>query len=379
MEGLASLVVALIGLVAIAVAIVVARSGRPHDAGAAAQLAVTQDATRASLELLQRSVADLQRATAESVNALRADVQRSLGTTEQQVLTQTGATQRSLADLSRQLGTLAEQSARIGDLAKDVGSLHDLLRAPKPRGGFGELLLERVLADCLPADAFELQYTYRDGSRVDAVVRFAGRLVPIDAKFPVESFQLVLASSSDDERRTRRRAFLQQVKRHIDAVARYVAPGEGTIDLAFLYVPAENVFYSAFVVQEEDEDMRAYCAQRHVIPTSPNTLLAYLQIVSLGLRGLAIQERSRELHQAIRHAAHELDRFRELHDQLGRHVENASKKFTESLRSLDRAADAIEGLARVPLASAAQQTPLPIEVEPPEPELMPQDLGRGRS
>ena len=240
MEALASLVVALIGLVAIAVAIVVARSGRPRDAGAAAQLAVTQDATRASLELLQRSVSDLQRATAESVNALRADVQRSLGTTEQQVLTQTGATQRSLADLSRQLGTLAEQSARIGDLAKDVGSLHDLLRAPKPRGGFGELLLERVLADCLPADAFELQYTYRDGSRVDAVVKFAGRLVPIDAKFPVESFQLVLASSSDDERRTRRRAFLQQVKRHIDAVARYVAPGEGAIDLALLYVPAEN-------------------------------------------------------------------------------------------------------------------------------------------
>ncbi|MEK6619961.1 MAG: DNA recombination protein RmuC, partial [Chloroflexota bacterium] len=188
MEALVSLVVALIGLVAIAVAIVVARSGRPRDAGAAAQRAVTPDATRASLERLQRSVSDLQRATAESVNALRADVQRSLGTTEQQVLTQTGATQRSLADLSRQLGTLAEQSARIGDLAKDVGSLHDLLRAPKPRGGFGELLLERVLADCLPADAFELQYTYRDGSRVDAVVKFAGRLVPIDAKFPVESF-----------------------------------------------------------------------------------------------------------------------------------------------------------------------------------------------
>ncbi|MBI2983402.1 MAG: DNA recombination protein RmuC [Chloroflexi bacterium] len=112
---------------------------------------------------------------------------------------------------------------------------------------------------------------------------------------------------------------------------------------------------------EEGEDMRAYCAQHRVVPVSPNTLVAYLHLVALGLRGLAIEQRSREMHEQIRRAALELDRFRELYDQLGRHVENASKKFTESLRALDRATDAVETLGQTQLAAPAQGT-LPLEI-----------------
>src|SRR5205814_7197520 len=147
---------------------------------------------------------------AGSLAELRGELHRALGATEQQLTTQTGATQRTLADLSRQLGALSEQGQRIGELAKDIGSLQDLLRAPKPRGGFGELLLERLLADCLPAGAYETQFTYRDGSRVDAIVHSGGRIVPIDAKVPNESYTQIGSARDDGERRSRRRAFLQQ-------------------------------------------------------------------------------------------------------------------------------------------------------------------------
>src|SRR5207237_5790457 len=113
-------------------------------------------------ELLSASIADLRTSSAVAMGELRTELQRTLGATEQQVMTQTGATQRSLHDLSRQLGVLSEQSIRVGELAKDIGSLQDLLRAPKPRGGFGELMLERLLQDCLPVSAYEVQFTYRD-------------------------------------------------------------------------------------------------------------------------------------------------------------------------------------------------------------------------
>jgi DNA recombination protein RmuC len=222
-------------------------------------------------------------------------------------------------------------------------------------------MLERLLADNLPAESFALQHSFRDGSRVDAVVRSAGRIVPIDAKFPTEPFQAMLVAKTDEERSAKRRLFLQQVKRHVDAVGRYVKPDEATIDLAFLYVPAEQVFYDAFVVLEEGEDMRAYCAQRRVVPVSPNTLVAYLHLVALGMRGLAIEQRSREMHEQIRRAALELERFRDMYDQLGKHVENASKKFSESLRALDRTTDAVETLGQVQLAAPAQAT-LPLEI-----------------
>src|SRR5260221_457904 len=207
-----------------------------------------------------------------------------------------------------------------------------------------------------PADAplALLQHGYRDGSRVDAIVRFAGRIVPIDAKFAIESFNALTAAADDAERATRRRAFVQQVKRHVDAVARYIAPGEGTIDFAFLYFPAEAVYYAAAV---SEPDLREYCAERHVLPTSPNTLVAYLQMVSLGLRELAMEERTRELNENIRRAALEIENFRLMHDTLGKHLENATKKYAESLRGLDRAADAIEAVGR-PLQTT-QQTTLP--------------------
>ncbi len=353
MEALA-LVALLVAVIALAAAgAVIVRSGRTHDAPA--------PAASAPLDLLQAQVAELARATTASVDQLRTEVQRSIGTAEERMTTQSGATSLALTDLARQLGQLGERSDRIGELAREIGSLHDLLRLPQPRGGFGELMLERVLADNLPAEAFALQYTFRDGARVDAIVRSGGRIVPIDAKFPVDAFRAMQAATTDQERASKRKAFLQQVKRHVDAVGRYVKPDEDTIDLAFLYVPAEQVFYAAFVVAEDDEDMRAYCAAQRVMPVSPNTLVSYLQLVALGLRGLAIEQRSRELHEQIRRAALELDRFRELHDQLGRHVENASKKFTESLRALDRATGAVETLGQTSIAAPAQTT-LPIDI-----------------
>lgn len=317
-----------------------------------APLALLQQGMQADSALLQQTLAELRTANTQALVDLRAEMQRSLGSTEQQLLTQAGTTQRTLSDLGVKLASLGEQSSRIGELAKDVGSLHDLFRAPKLRGGFGELMLERLLADNLPAGAYELQYGYRDGSRVDAIVRFADRIVPIDAKFPIESFNSLAAAANDAERASRRRLFIQQVKRHVDAVAKYISPADSTIDYAFLYFPAEGVYYEAVIVEP---DLREYCSERRVLPTSPNTLVAYLQMVSLGLRGLAMEERSRDLTESLRRAALELEKFRAAYDVLGEHLKNAAKKHTESLRGLDRAADAIEAVSR-PLGAPEQGT-----------------------
>ena len=312
--------------------------------------------------LIRDSVEQLRATQSSALADLRSEFQRTLGSTEQQLVTQTTATQQQLAAVSRQLGALGEQSQRIGDLAKDIGSLQDLLRAPKQRGGFGELMLERLLQDCLPATAYETQFTYRDGSRVDAIVRYSGRVVPIDAKFPNESYTQIASARDDAERRTRRRAFLQQVRRHVDSVSRYISPEDGTIDYSFMYLPSEAIYYELTVAASapDEPDILAYCGDRHVIPASPNTLLAYLQVVALGIRGLAMQERTRDLQQGIAQVRREFERFVELHDQLGRHLDNATKKFDETERALARASGAIEGLAQVPLAAGGEQAVLPL-------------------
>jgi DNA recombination protein RmuC len=316
----------------------------------------------AAIDVLRHSVDELRAASANAMGELRAEFQRTLGATEQQLVTQTGATQRSLSDLSRQLGVLGEQSQRVGELAKDIASLQDLLRAPKARGGFGELMLERLLQDCLPSAAYAVQYTYRDGSRVDAIVRYGNRIVPIDSKFPSESYTQIAGARDDADRKARRRSFLQQVRRHVDAVSRYVSPQDSTIDYAFMYLPSEAIYYELTVhdAAPDEPDLLAYCADHHVIPASPNTLLAYLQVVSLGIRGLAMQERTRDLQQGIGQVRREFERFVEVHDQLGKHLDNATKKFDETERALARASGAIEGLAQVPVAAGGEQGVLPL-------------------
>jgi DNA recombination protein RmuC len=349
-------VLVVFGGIALAVLVIVARH-------------VRGDGLQAAVAALGRSIEDVRVSNTTALSDLRGELQHALGATEQQLVTQTGATQRTLADLSRQLGTLGEQSTRIGDLAKDIGSLQDLLRAPKTRGGFGELMLERLLQDALPASAYEIQYTYRDGSRVDAIVRYGPRIVPIDSKFPAESYTQIASARDETDRRARRRSFLQQVKRHVDAVERYVSPQDSTIDVAFMYLPSEAIYHELTIhdAAPDEPDMLAYCSEHHVIPASPNTLLAYLKLVSLGLRGLAMQERTRDLQQGIAQVRREFERFVELHDQLGRHLDNATKKFDETERALARASGAIEGLAQVPLAAGAEQGVLPLVI-PNEPE-----------
>lgn len=351
--GLAIVVAALaIGGAGIAVALI-RRAGLPAPID-----------TVPSVDALRASVDELRQTSAAAIAEMRAEFQRTLGATEQQLVTQTSTTQRTLADVSRQLGALGEQSLRIGELAKDIGSLQDLLRAPKPRGGFGELMLERLLRDCLPATAYEVQYTFRDGLRVDAIVRYGGRIVPVDAKFPNESYTQIAAARDDAERRVRRRAFLQQVRRHVDAVARYISPQDSTIDYAFMYLPSEAIYYELTLGSgsPDEPDILAYCADRHVIPASPNTLLAYLQVVALGIRGLAMQERTLDLQRGIAQVRREFDALAELHDQLGRHLDNATKKFETTRNQLARASGAIEAIAQVPIAAGGEQGVLPLGV-----------------
>src|SRR5207302_9874727 len=84
---------------------------------------------------------------------------------------QTNAIHKQLGDVGRATEQLAEQ-------AKGLGQLQQVLRPPKARGGFGELLLGNLLADRLPPHAYSLQYGFRSGERVDAVIHVDKHLAP---------------------------------------------------------------------------------------------------------------------------------------------------------------------------------------------------------
>ncbi|MFH1486871.1 MAG: DNA recombination protein RmuC [Chloroflexota bacterium] len=248
-----------------------------------------------------------------------------------------------VANVQRGLGELSESSKRIFEVGKDISSLNEILRSPKLRGGMGEFLLSDLLAQILPPKHFSLQHEFKNGERVDAVVRLASGLVPVDAKFPLENFRRLVECSSDEERRPHQRRFVADVKKHVDdIVAKYICPDEGTFDFALMYIPAENVYYEVIIKDEaagEEKGLLSYALSRRIVPVSPNSLYAYLFTIVLGLRGLRIEENAREVLLNINRLKQDFGRFQGDFETLGRHLSQATKKYDEADKRLGRFGD----------------------------------------
>ncbi len=277
------------------------------------------------------------------LNQRLAELTQLLAQNTGQLNTRIDNTMRVVSDVSRSLGELTQASQQIYEVGKNIASLQEILRAPKPRGGLGEFFLGNILQEMVPNN-YQLQFVFRTGAKVDAVVRLGGRLVPIDAKFPLENFQRLLAATDDATRRASRKQFVNDVKKHIDTIAsKYILPDEGTFDFALMYIPAENVYYEIIVASasEEKESVLDYALARRVIPVSPGTIYAYLQAIVLGLRGLEIDRRAREILDHISRLQGEIGRFREKFETVGTHLTNAHNRYEEAARELERLSERV--------------------------------------
>jgi DNA recombination protein RmuC len=236
-------------------------------------------------------------------------------------------------DIVERLGKLDGTAAQMLARANDLARLEQALRPPKARGGVGEILLGNLLRDSLPPDAYRLQHTFRTGERVDAVIK-VDKLVPVDAKFPLDNFERLVTAGDGDERQLHERAFVRDVKGHVDAIAsKYVLPGENTYDFALMYLPAESVYYEVVC---GSSGLYEYALGKRVFPVSPTTLHAYLLVITLGLKGMQIEQHAQEIMAYCGQLGQDFDRFRTDFDVVGKHIQNAQSKYGEADRRLER-------------------------------------------
>lgn len=290
------------------------------------------------LDTLRQHQLQILDSNTQLLNQRLSEINHLLAENTGQINTRLDNAARMVSDVSRALGELSQASQQIYDIGKNIASLQEILRAPKPRGALGEIFLGHLLQEMIPNN-YELQYRFRSGTQVDAVVRLGNRVVPIDAKFPLENFQRLLAATGDGERRNLRKQFLNDIKKHIDSIAaKYILPDEGTFDFALMYIPAENVYYETVVANptEEKETILNYAFARRVIPVSPGTIYAYLQTLILGLRGLEIDRKATEILDHLSRLQTEISRFREKFETIGSHLNNAHNRYEEAARDLER-------------------------------------------
>ncbi len=262
-------------------------------------------------------------------------------------------TQSNNAELARDifgtLGHVREATEAVAAQAREFGALQDLLKPPKARGGIGEAMLEELLRQILPPQAYSIQHRFRSGVVVDAVVRAGGRLVPIDSKFPLSNYRRMCDATEEAERRLAERAFAEDVFEHLGAIAtRYVVPEEGTLDFAVMYVPAEGVYGEVLRLEHRKRPLFETAIEARVIPMSPLTMYGYLQTVLFGLRCLRIGERAEEILSFCGRLEHGMDRFATEYETLGRHLLNARSKYEEGARKLDRLRTGLEHAADLP-------------------------------
>lgn len=260
-----------------------------------------------------------------TVNELRRTLEQRLGESTHQMQAQFGESAKIIRDVTERLVRLDETNKQVVNFADQLKSLQDILKNPKQRGILGEYYLETVLKNVLPPGAYKMQYPFKDGVIVDAVVFVDKRIIPIDSKFSLENYNRILEARDDADRKRYESAFISDLKNRIDETSKYVKPEENTMDFAFMFIPSEAVYYDLLInkvgaITDDTKNLINYAGQKKVIVVSPTSFLAYLQTVLQGLKNQKISEQAQGIIKQVINLEKHLMSYDEYMKKLGKNL-----------------------------------------------------------
>lgn len=215
---------------------------------------------------------------------------------------------------------MAYQLGQVQEIGKGIKEFQNFLRSPKLRGNIGEEILKDLLEQCLPRQNFCLQYQFREGQIIDAIIKTNQGIIPIDSKFPMENFRK-LTEAGPENNKIFQRDFSRDIKRHIDQIAKkYILPQEGTVDFALMYVPSEPIYYE---ISHNQPEILEYGYVKKVYFVSPNSFYYFLKIILVGLEGVKIEEGAKKILEGMKAAQQEASKFEEELSVLISHIEHA--------------------------------------------------------
>lgn len=234
--------------------------------------------------------------------------------------------QATITSVTEKLTKLDETNRQVVGFAGQLQSLESILKNPKHRGVLGEYQLEMVLKNVLPPNAYQLQYAFADGDIVDACIFIKDKLIPVDSKFSLENYNRIVSESDEATRAKLEKEFKADLKHRIDETAKYIKPKEGTMEFAFMFIPAEGIYYDLLInqvgaIKVNTRDLIEYAFRdKRVIIVSPTSFHAYLQTVLQGLRALQIEESAKEIRKHVEMLNKHLLSYEEYMKKMGNHL-----------------------------------------------------------
>lgn len=260
-----------------------------------------------------------------------------------------------IAEVTRNLTELKESNKQVMGITDELKTLQNVLQNPKQRGVLGEYYLAQVLENVLEPGRYQLQYKFKDGEIVDAVVVLdKNRILPVDSKFSLENYNRLVEEKDKGRRENLVKLFKSDLKSRIDETAKYVRPQENTMDYAFMFIPSEAIYYDLLVNKvgttgTSARDLIEYAfREKNVIIVSPTTFMAYLQTVLQGLRSLQIEETAKEIQQRVGELGRHITTYETYMQKLGNSLGTTVSHFNtahKELKKVDKDVIKIAGTA----------------------------------
>lgn len=293
-----------------------------------------------SVEMLKTDVVELSRSIQGLSESMGDKLERSSQVVNSSMQKQLSESAKLVSDVTQRLAKLDETNRRVVDVATELKTLQNVLSNPKQRGVFGEFYLESVLDNVLPPSQFEMQYGFKDGEVVDAIIRLdKGKILPVDSKFSLENYNRMIESEDKQQREVWLGKVKADLKSRIDETAKYIRPSEGTMDFAFMFIPSESLYYDLLInnvgTGGSSRDLIEYAFRdRRVIIVSPTSFLAYLQTVLQGLRSLQIEEQARDIQVRVGLLGVHIKKFDDLLTRMGKSLSTTVNHYNNSYKEL---------------------------------------------
>ena len=251
-------------------------------------------------------------------------------------------TQRLIQDITRELTEVKESNKQVFSITEQLQNLQDILKNPKQRGILGEYYLETLLKNVMPPGSYEMQYSFPDGTIVDAAVFIKDKIIPIDSKFSLENYNRISETTDRAEKERFEKIFVNDLKNRITETAKYIQPEQNTMDFAFMFIPHEAIYYDLIInkiglVTEETENLIQRAASKYkVIIVSPTSFLAYLQTVLQGLKAMQIEESAKDIVKRVGELGKHLKAYEEHHNKLGNTLGTAMNHYNKGSSELKK-------------------------------------------
>jgi DNA recombination protein RmuC len=272
----------------------------------------------------------------QQINQIAQAVDSKLSESNKNLQQQFSHSANIIRDVTEKLTRLDETNKQVVGFADQLRSLQDILKNPKQRGVLGEYYLENLLKNVLPPGSYQMQYGFKDGTIVDAVVFVKDKIIPVDSKFSLENYNRLVEEKNPVEKEKLEKAFKADLKMRIDETAKYVKPAEGTMEFAFMFIPHEAIYYELLIAQVggttvNTRDLIDYAFRdKHVIIVSPTSFLAYLQTVLQGLKALQIEESAKEIRKRVEMLSGHIVAYKDYMDKLGNHLGTAVSTYNKA-------------------------------------------------